>query len=283
MAHWDNGSVGDAGAVTFGNGTTGVSGVISSSNSLVGVSENDQVGYGEYGTLWRDRGMTNGNYVVASPFWDNGSITDAGAATFGDGTTGVSGAISSANSLVGSTEDDLVGFGDFEASAVTALTNGNYVVSSYNWDSSTEYDVGAVTFGNGITGVSGVISSANSLVGSSESDQVGHTSAATPAVTALTNGNYVVSSVYWNNGAVSWAGAVTFGNGTTGVSGVVSAANSLVGSSEDDFVGYSTYFIPGVIALSNGNYVVSSLIWDNGTIVDAGAVTFGDGTTGVVE
>jgi hypothetical protein len=44
------------------------------------------------------------------------------------------------------------------------------------------------------------------------------------------------------------AGAVTFGSGITGVSGVVSAANSLVGSSLGDFVSSE-----GVTALSNGN------------------------------
>tara|TARA_R110002167_G_scaffold280723_1_gene486264 strand:+ start:3028 stop:3408 length:381 start_codon:yes stop_codon:yes gene_type:complete len=35
-------------------------------------------------------------------------------------------------------------------------------------------------------------------------------------VTALTNGNYVVRSPFWDYRAVAGAGAVTFGNGTTG-------------------------------------------------------------------
>src|SRR5262249_26317451 len=50
-------------------------------------------------------------------------------------------------------------------------------------------------------------------------------------VVALSNGNYVVNSPNWDNGAASDAGAVTWGSGTTGVSGVVSSANSLVGNS----------------------------------------------------
>ena len=37
----------------------------------------------------------------------------------------------------------------------------------------------------------------------------------------------------------------------------------------------------GVTPLSNGNYVVKSPNWDNGATVDAGAVTWGSGTTGV--
>ena len=54
-------------------------------------------------------------------------------------------------------------------------------------------------------------------------------------MTALTNGNYVVSSPAWDDErrAVN-AGAVTWGNGTTGTTGAVSTANSLVGSSTDD-------------------------------------------------
>ena len=70
-------------------------------------------------------------------------------------------------------------------------------------------------------------------------------------MTALTNGNYVVRSTDWDNGAVVNAGAATWGNGTTGVSGVVSAANSLVGSTPA-----TRSSSTGVMALTNGNYVV---------------------------
>jgi len=60
-------------------------------------------------------------------------------------------------------------------------------------------------------------------------------------VTALTNGNYVVT-----------------------------AANSLVGSTASDNVGSGS---ENVKALTNGNYVVTSTSWDNGVLVDVGAVT----------
>ena len=79
-------------------------------------------------------------------------------------------------------------------------------------------------------------------------------------VTALTNGNYVVRTRElgqrrrWSN-----AGAVTWGSGTTGVVGAVSAANSLVGTTASDAVGTVT-------ALTNGNYVVTSPLWDNGAV-----------------
>ena len=49
--------------------------------------------------------------------------------------------------------------------------------------------------------------------------------------------------------------------GRRGITGAVSAANSLVGSTAGDQVGYD-----GVTALSNGNYVVSSPDWDNGAV-----------------
>ncbi|MBN67884.1 MAG: hypothetical protein CME32_01210 [Gimesia sp.] len=270
--YWDNGSVVNAGAVTFGDGITGVTGFVSGSNSLIGSSDNDQVGGYNYVTA-----LSNGNYVVASPDWDNGSRINAGAVTFGDGTTGVTGFVSASNSLVGDSHDDQVGYYGF----ITALPNGNYVVSSPNWDGFNITNAGAVTFGEGTTGVTGSISVNNSLVGSSDNDQVGF-------VTLLTNGNYVVSSPFWDTGSVVDAGAVTFANGAVGVTGVISASNSLVGSSDNDQVGGYNY----VTALTNGNYVVASPDWDNTTgvydvesnsvgTVNVGAVTFGDGTTGV--
>src|SRR5262249_30537434 len=152
---------------------------------------------------------------VRSPYW-NGY---RGAATWGSGTTGVSGAVSESNSLVGSSANDQVGL------SVTALSNGNYVVRSPDWNGNR----GAATWGSGTTGVSGTVSASNSLVGSSPNDQVGL------SVTALSNGNYVVGSPSWNANR----GAVTWGSGTSGVTGVVSESNSLVGSSPNDFVGAS--------------------------------------------
>src|SRR5262249_50412311 len=159
--------------------------------------------------------------------------------------------------------------GDGLSLAATPLTNGNYVVQNSQWDDGPIADVGAVTWGNGASGTSGPISAATSLVGSTASDLVGSN-----GVAALSNGNYVVDSPNWNNGAIPDAGAATWGSGTTGVSGGVSVDNGLVGSKPSDFVGLAK-------ALSNGNYVVRSAIWDNGLLTDAGAATWGSGTVGV--
>ena len=143
--------------------------------------------------------LDNGNYVVLSPDWNNDGTGDAGAATWADGTTGISGVVSTANSLVGTTANDQVG------SHVTALSNGNYVVESYYWDNAGVDWAGAATWGNGATGTTGPVSASNSLVGSTAEDQVGW------RATALSNGNYVVESYYWGNAGVDRAGAVTWG------------------------------------------------------------------------
>jgi filamentous hemagglutinin family protein len=260
---WDNGAISNAGAVVWANGATGITGAISTANSLYGTQASDQVGTSN-GT-----GVTvlsNGNYVVSSPVWDNGGIADAGAATWVNGATGLVGAVSAANSFVGLQANDAV-----SNYGITALANGNYVVRSPLWDSGALVNVGAVTWGNGSTGLRGSINAGNSLLGSSAGDFLG-----SDGVTALANGNYVVRSSLWSNGGVASAGAATWGNGSTGTTGIVSAANSLVGTRLNDKVGAT-----GVTALANGDYVVSSSRWDNGALADAGAVTWGSGTAGI--
>jgi hypothetical protein len=265
---WDNGSIIDAGAVTWGNGTSGTTGVVSASNSLVGSTAEDEVGSNFYGGVTT---LSNGNYVVSIPQWDNGGIPDVGAVAWGNGSGGTVGAVSTSNSLVGSTANDKVG-----NDGVTELANGNYLVLSSSWDNASVADTGAVTWGNGAGGVTGVVSTSNSLVGTAWTAPVGNRYLANHGVTTLTNGNYVISSPYW---APSYPltnfGAVTWGNGTTGVSGLISAANSLVGSISGDYVGDE------VIALTNGNYVVCSPDWDNGSVTNTGAVTWGSGMSGV--
>src|SRR5262249_1500879 len=110
------------GAVTWGNGTARARGTVSDANSLVGSNPNDGVGSVQYGDFLITF-LSNGNYVVRSPVWSG----QRGAVTWGSGTVGVSGAVSDANSLVGSNPGDQVGY-----FGITALSNGNYlVVSAY--------------------------------------------------------------------------------------------------------------------------------------------------------
>jgi hypothetical protein len=261
---WDNGAAVDAGAVTRGGhpsyGPFG--GVVSASNSLVGSTANDQVGSGGITLVGTDV------FVVHSPSWDNGVATDAGAVTRGGhpsyGPFG--GVVSASNSLVGSSTGDQVGSG-----GITLVGTDVFVVHSPSWDNGVATDAGAVTRGGSpIYGpFGGVVSASNSLVGSSTGDQVGSGGIITVTGTDI----FLVCSPSWDNEAAVDAGAVTRGThpvfGPFG--GVVSASNSLVGSTANDQVGSG-----GIITLTGTDiFLVRSPSWHNGAAVDAGAVTRG--------
>ena len=252
---WNNGgTVAAAGAVTFGSGSSATTGEVSSTNSLVGTRANDSVGSGGVTAL------SDGAYAVVSPIWNSGSALSVGAVTFGS-SSGVTGTISSSNSVVGSTANDQVGSG-----GVTVLSNGNYVIASPLWNNTK----GAATLANGASATTGEVSNTNSLVGTTTGDSV--SSGGVKALTA--NGNYVVLSPLWS----SSKGAATWGNGsvTGGVKGEISSSNSLVGSTAGDSVGSG-----GVTAFAGGNYVVRSASWTNSGLVNAGAATWGSGSTGI--
>lgn len=270
------------GAATFGNGITGTSGVVGESNSLIGSNQGDRVG--QYA-----RKLTNNNYVVRSPSWNS-----KGAVTWGSGQTGVSGIVSIANSFVGDSGGG-VGFYDVVAltngnyvinsawatrggvtwanattgitgtvsennsligdlsngvgnGGVYALPNGNYVIASWTWGN-VNGRVGAVTLCDGTIGKTGFVTEQNSLIGSVDGDWIGD-----GGIAVLPNSNFVVQSRRWNGGR----GAVIFVNSSTGLIGTVSEANSLVGNSISDSVGYVT-------VLNNGNYLVRSS-WSNGSM-----------------
>ena len=83
---------------------------------LSGSTANDMVG-------WNVNLLTgNNNAIISTPNWSNAGLANAGAVTWINGTTGISGNVTPMNSLVGSSANDSVG------SAITVLTNGNYVV-----------------------------------------------------------------------------------------------------------------------------------------------------------
>ncbi|BAN03320.1 hypothetical protein [Ilumatobacter coccineus] len=270
---WDSDGVADAGAVTWGNGEDGVTGPVSSANSLVGSTTLDL-------RFSQVTGLADGDYVVASPHWDDGSAIDVGAATWGSGLVGATGEIGPSRSLVGTLSNSVVGH---RYNGVVPLSNGHYLVRSPHWQSQPGVYAGAVTWSSGAGTTVGPVSAENSLVGSQE-DFVGAPIGEQDTIVELTNGNYVVLSPYWDNGDIEDAGAVTWGSGTRGVTGVVSAENSSVGVSknesripaidEDDTIGLF------VEPLSDGDYVVRRPLWDNGSKADAGAVTWGDGAAG---
>ncbi|RYD32144.1 MAG: hypothetical protein EOP86_16365, partial [Verrucomicrobiaceae bacterium] len=262
---WDDGSIVDAGALTWGSAAGGVRGVVSAENSVVGSSIRSGVGRSTGVFL-----LANGNFVASEPFWSKGAVPTArGAVRWCSGTSGATGPLTEENSLTGGRQLDQVG-------DVYPLPNGNYVVASPSWDNGASEDVGAVTWCDGARGTVGVVSPENSLTGFAAGDAVG-----SAGIVLLTNGNFVVCSPDWRN----TRGAVTFMAAGAPVRGIVSASNSLIGGRDMDGVGAGTLqpWTEGryVIPLSNGNYVVGSPWWDNGAAIDAGAVTWGSGTEGV--
>ena len=175
--------------------------------------------------------------------WDRGAIVDAGAVTFGSGTTGVVGVVSPSNALVGSAAYDFVG------EAVIPLAGGNYVVLTPNWDNAAIWDAGAVTFGRGATGTLGTVSPANSLVGTTQNELVGN-----GVLTRLANGHYVVMNGGWDNGPVVNAGAVTMGLSSGVVVGAINDSHSVL----------------GIVPYDAANAVVAHDAWRNQLIVGLG-------------
>lgn len=248
---WDADDSADVGAVTWGDGVAGTTGPVASANSITGSKAQDQVG--SKGVL----ALANGHYVVLSPGWTNGSAAYAGAATWAPGDAPTAAVVAPANSLIGVLPGDRVGTDG------QALANGNYVIGSPRWnlDAGAGEQHGAVTWGNGVEGITGPVSPANSLVGSRANDRVGMT------VLALDDGNYVVLSPGWDNASTVDAGAATWADGSIETIGVVGPQNSLIGSSAGDLVGNGIS-----LALQDGGYVVSSPDW-NGPGSRLGAVT----------
>jgi hypothetical protein len=248
----------NSGAVTLFDGSSG--GII---GRTFGTKQGDSIGLGGIYPL------TNGNYVFCSYRWDNGGKADVGAATWASGTAAPP-LVDPSTSLIGGNASDGVG------SWATALSNGNYVIGSRYWKNSSLVSVGTATWGNGQTGTIGVVTAANSLTGSTLNDEI-----SSNGIYPLTDGNYVVCSERYNNGAIVDAGAVTWGNGTVGTVGLVSPFNSLVGTTTNDRISIFGRVVP----LPEGRYLVRSDWWDNGPIVNASALTFGQaggGTCGPI-
>jgi len=240
------GSLTGKGAVTLMNGSTGklsngaTGGAVDSSNSLTGSAAGDQLGVATTSYSSALKGistLSNGNLLIRSQHWGGGFS----ALTWMDGATGAlaggatGGVVSASNSLLGSTAFDDLGGG---AVGVTELrVNGNWVITSPGWGGNGAWNgKGAATWMNSTTGqladgsFGGVVSASNSLVGTIVGDIVGGDywcDCTSPAggITALSDGNYVVSSPDWS----SATGAITWGNGATGLVGTVTSGNSLLG------------------------------------------------------
>ena len=300
------------GAVSWMNGATGAlagggfAGQVDGTNSLIGSFSSDGVG-GEVIPLY------NFNFLARTPSWNGGK----GALTWMKGATGelatstvntpvfggaVDGISATPNSLVGSGQYDMSGIANQRGplQTVTQLGNGNLIVGTPQWTnpglSGSYWDaLGAVTWMNGTTGklsdgsTGGPIGIANSLVGANTGDQVGqgYVGVGIVPLVGTFNGssvvyNLVIQSQWWKNGVATWAGAATWMDGATGQlvggasGGTISNSNSLVGTHASDLAGDQ------ILPMNNGNYVVESSLWGDGTNLQVGAVTWGNGLSGAV-
>ena len=199
--------------------------------------------------------LPNGNFVVTDPSFDApGPVTDVGRVYLYDGNLLVL-----INTMTGTAANDGVG-ANSTGKPVTVLSNGDYIVCSSGWNGQR----GAVTRCSPTTGCPSTINSSNSLVGSVAGDLVG-----LEGIVVLPNGNFVVRSSQWNNGATTQAGALTWFAAAATPTGMVTTANSRYGGHSGDQIG-----LIGVVVLTNSNYVTEDAFWDNGTTTDAGASTF---------
>lgn len=291
------GAAATAGAATFLNGTTGLTGTVSTSNSLYGSTAADQVGrnfFGELGIF----ALTNGNYVVCSPLWDLGGVVNVGAGTAVSGTTGIplqgvaaGEAVSSTNSIRGSTLDDRVGSSSQAGvPGATALSNGNYVFLASSWNNTPQGNTngGAVIWGNGTTGLPvGLLTDLNSTWSFENNNFTG-----SAGVFALNraDGNFVVCTPLLDCcGGIVNVGSVCVCSGTTGIPVLSTQAplrrirgdgvgiNGLIGGGVDG----SQVGSGGVVPLPNGDYVAISPLWHTNAVnMNVGAATYCSGSTG---
>lgn len=307
---WDNGTASDAGALSWGHGVDGIAGNVGASNSLLGSSEFERVGSTPIVA------MPDGSFIAVSPSWNWNSpaVGDIGAATWIDPDDFEGGEIDASNSIIGAqgccgnnrvtavplesggvvllterSSPDFTGFrfvpdrasalGTIDesnstfalqwgiAARVVPMQGSRFALFAPSWSSATTSRVGAVAIVDGGNAL-GEISPSNALVGSTANDQIGSYSY------VLANDNVVIASWQWNNGAVRDAGAVTWIDGDAALVGPVSASNSLVGTSQDDNVG-------AVMPMDSGDFLVRSPSWDNGSNQNAGALTRVDGSVGL--
>ncbi|MBN9542206.1 MAG: hypothetical protein J0G32_00220, partial [Alphaproteobacteria bacterium] len=200
-SNWGNGGTSNVGAVTWVDGTNGhiagtssPGGAVSTSNSLYGGAASDAIGASGVVPL------NNGNYFVLTPMWNNGATTGAGAVTWVNGSNGYiagssspGGALSTSNSLYGSSANDQIGLKFGTGTTYLALSTGNYLVLSPDWDNGATAAAGAVTWVNGsdgnIVGTSsagGAVTIYNSLVTNTAS------SGLLSAIEDTVNNTYVV-------------------------------------------------------------------------------------------
>ncbi|MGH8597154.1 MAG: hypothetical protein ACREXT_10900, partial [Gammaproteobacteria bacterium] len=252
---------------TFGSTVAPTVGIVSAANSLVGSTAGDRIG-----------GIVNflsfsNRLLVRSDTWN----VSRGMAAFVDPNAPPVGAVTAANSLIGTNPDNpatsTINEGDRVGNTFQQLftvdNQGLVALRTSFWNNNS----GAVTIVNADAPIVGAVSALNSLVGR-PGDSVGSS-----GISEFSNSSLIVWSPEWSDGTDQHFGAVTHMTAASPVMpvvGFVSALNSVVGSNLDDRVG-SGFFT----TLDSGNLVIRSPFWNS----NRGALTFDNidtGRTGVV-
>ncbi|CAN5618016.1 hypothetical protein BH11PSE7_BH11PSE7_19040 [soil metagenome] len=241
VSNWNSGN-GLLAFTALGSALKGNADTPTGASSVVGTATGDLGGYQLiYGNYSGKRTLLAPNYGGGAGAIFNVSIT----AGFTSGT------LSSANAMVGSNNLDHVGSGGY-----TYWGSNGFLVGSPDWNSAT----GAITVSdaNGLFGI-GVLGSGNSLTGAQANDRIGN---AVGSSISLDNGKLVLINRNWGIGSStigSGMGAITLLQNPAQVSGVISAANSLVGVAQGDGGGFyaQTYWDGSGynrVLISNPNY-----------------------------
>jgi len=238
----DEGGIENAGSVRLVDGNTG----LQIGSPIIGDMIGDRLG---------SEGITvlaNNNYVIASPGDDLGGIDNAGSVRLVDGSTG----LQIGSPIAGDVTNDGLG------SSVIALANNNYVIISAFDDEGGIENAGSVRLVDGNTGIQ---------IGTPIVGNVANARLAS-RVTALPNNNYVITSVFDDNGSIEDAGSVRLIDGDSGLQ----IGTAITGDVAGDFLGSGD-----IAVLANNNYVIASPNDDEDGIENAGSVRLVNGSTGM--
>ena len=244
------------GAVLMHRGATDL-GVMDDSIGLFGRSP------GDASTGFDVTALATGGYVVKWDSFDlSGGAIDVGALVVCP-EAGCTGVLQPAMALTGRIDGDLAN------SKVVPLANGNAVLFSPSWHDSTGQAVGASTWISKKYVGGGVVSEANSLYGSAYGDGLeGYAE-------SLPNGNYLVALPNFDLGlARQDAGRVAVVNGESQESGPLGARGMYGANPADKFGARVDGGSP--VVLDDGSFVIVCRTCDNESLVNAGAVSWGD-------
>ncbi len=195
--------------------------------------------------------LSNGNFVVSSTVDDIGGVNDVGSAKLVNGSTG---AIIS--SVEGDQLEDNLGIG-----GIAVLTNGNFVVSSWQDDIGGLQNAGSVKLVNGSTG---------SVIVSVEGDDVEDYFGQRPVV-VLSTQDVVLVSPQDDTGGFIDSGSVIVVNGSTGA-----ILATIEGDQDSDILGYNGVYDGLSGGGANGSFAIFSEFDDVGPLVNAGSLKIVD-------